>query len=166
MNQNRSHRCWWRLLVSKYLVIPWKIITFCHRHSWSCSQKCHQPGVVNRSIDLPTSKSAYFGALNVKWCSKDQFYLKSDQPFKSNTERLKYDDTHSDSEFSESELYPIIAWLRQRYAHETPTKRLLNVWKAPAERGNAYETPTQLGGSVNFKRIFGQNGCLKWMLIV
>ena len=32
------------------------------------------------------------------------------------TVRLKYDDTHSDQKFSESELYPLIAWKRLRNA--------------------------------------------------
>ena len=45
--------------------------------------------------------------------------------------RLKYEDTHSDQKFSESELYPLIAWKRPRFALATPTKRLLVAWKRP-----------------------------------
>ena len=66
--------------------------------------------------------------------------------------RLKYDDTHSDQKFSESELYPLITWKHPRNASSLRGK-------APSVGGNAYETPTQWGGTVNFQRISGQNGC-------
>ena len=47
----------------------------------------------------------------------------------SSSVRLKYYDTHSDQEFSESEVYPLIARKRPHNAHEMPTKRLLITWK-------------------------------------
>ena len=42
------------------------------------------------------------------------------------TVHLKYDDIHSDQKFSESELYPLIAWKRPLNAQETPTKHPRN----------------------------------------
>ena len=50
--------------------------------------------------------------------------------FHINTVRLKYDDTHTDQKFSESERYPSL----REDAHETPTNQVQNAFSL---RGNA-----------------------------
>ena len=77
------------------------------------------------------------------------YYLKNEENYRGeNTVRLKYDDTHSDQEFSESEVHP-------NHCVVTPTISLLNTWKTRAVHGNAHA----VRGIVYFQRILGQNGC-------
>ena len=73
------------------------------------------------------------------------------------TVRLKYDDTHSDQKFSESELSPLITWKRPLNAHETPTKRLLIAWKRPF---SAWKRPRNEGVELSFREFLVRMGAI------
>ena len=73
------------------------------------------------------------------------------------TVRLKYDDTDFDQKFSESRLNPLIAWKTQLYAHQTPTKGLLNAWKRLISAWKRLRNANAKRGVVHFQRIPGHH---------
>ena len=67
--------------------------------------------------------------------------------------RLKYDDTHSDPEFSESEVQPLNA----RFRTEEAFPRTAEAFRSRFV-GGGWSFPRNKGGIIHVQRIPGQNG--------